>query len=574
MTLISNDGLPQDWRWTTIPELVGEAGLFADGDWIESKDQDEDGDVRLIQLADIGDGVFRDRSSRFLTSAKAQELGCTYLEPGDVLIARMPDPLGRSCIFPGDAMRAVTVVDVCIVRSANGSFNHHWLSWFVNAPQFRTAISALQGGSTRKRISRRNLGTIPLPFPPVHEQTRIVQQIEQQFSRLDAGVAALKRVQANLNRYRAAVLKAACEGRLVPTEAELARQEGRDYETGAKLLERILGERRLMWQGTGKYREPLIPNSAALEEIPVGWAWATVDQVTQLALGKMLDKTKHTTGRQLHYLRNINVRWGHVDTENLKLMFFRDEEVERYSLAAGDVLVCEGGEPGRAAVWDNRIPGMMYQKALHRVRAYSPFQSKYLVILLDFLANAGRLDKWFTGSSIKHFTRESFASLPIPVPPAEEQKRILAEVERRLSVVEEVGAAVTSNLQRAARLRQAVLSLLFNYQQVQEESNDTVHVGILPDLTAKSRFNTDGGKDIMIGNTTINPTNSLRDLREILSQLTTPVSPEELFALSGRNHAAIEDIEEFFIELRNGVSSGSIEELRVNGESVQLRVKP
>src|SRR5258706_213073 len=91
-------------------------GLFIDGDWVESKDQDPNGEVRLIQLADVGDGVFRTRSARFLTMEKARELRCTFLEPGDILVARMPEPLGRACIFPGIGRPAVTVVDVCIVR--------------------------------------------------------------------------------------------------------------------------------------------------------------------------------------------------------------------------------------------------------------------------------------------------------------------------------------------------------------------------------------------------------------------------------------------------------------------------
>ncbi len=92
--------------------------------------------------------------------------------------------------------------------------------------------------------------------PPLDEQHEIVAEIEKQFTRLEAGVAGLRRVQANLKRYRAAVLKAACEGKLVPTEAELARQEGRSYETGAQLLDRILTERRQKWNGKGKYKEP------------------------------------------------------------------------------------------------------------------------------------------------------------------------------------------------------------------------------------------------------------------------------------------------------------------------------
>src|SRR5882724_5654232 len=97
-----SEKLPEGWAEAELTEAIGPGGVFVDGDWVESKDQDPAGDVRLIQLADIGDGEYRNRSARFLTSAKAAELGCTYLDPGDVLVARMPEPLGRACIFPGD----------------------------------------------------------------------------------------------------------------------------------------------------------------------------------------------------------------------------------------------------------------------------------------------------------------------------------------------------------------------------------------------------------------------------------------------------------------------------------------
>ncbi len=106
-------------------------------------------------------------------------------------------------------------------------------------------------------------------------------EIEKQFTRLEAGVAALRRVQANLKRYRAAVLKAACEGRLVPTEAELQKSAGRGqksktkFETGAELLARILTERRQNWQGRGKYKEPAAPDTANLPSLPEGWTWAS-----------------------------------------------------------------------------------------------------------------------------------------------------------------------------------------------------------------------------------------------------------------------------------------------------------
>lgn len=197
--------LPTGWSLATIEDLVGADGVFVDGDWVESKDQDPSGDVRLIQLADIGDGEYRNKSDRFLTHQKALELGCTFLKKGDVLVARMPDPLGRACVFPGDRKKSVTVVDVAIVRSGNDEFNHRWLMNFINAPAFRRTVASLQSGSTRKRISRGTLARISLPIPLPGQQDQNVAEIEKQFSRLDEAVASLKRTKVNLKRYKAAV---------------------------------------------------------------------------------------------------------------------------------------------------------------------------------------------------------------------------------------------------------------------------------------------------------------------------------------------------------------------------------
>jgi type I restriction enzyme S subunit len=152
----------------TLAELLQD-GLFTDGDWVESKDQDPAGGVRLIQLADIGDGVFRNRSARFLTSAKARELGCTFLEPGDVLVARMPEPLGRACIFPGVGQPAVTAVDVCILRPNPARVRADWLVKAINSPDFREAMQQFVRGTTRQRISRKNLGTLHLVVPSLPE---------------------------------------------------------------------------------------------------------------------------------------------------------------------------------------------------------------------------------------------------------------------------------------------------------------------------------------------------------------------------------------------------------------------
>jgi type I restriction enzyme S subunit len=167
------------WPVIELASAMESAEVFVDGDWVESKDQDPEGDVRLIQLADIGDGVYLNKSSRFLTESKARQLKCTYLKEGDVLVARMPDPLGRACIFPGDHRPAVTVVDVCVIRPSVKSHDPRWLMHTLNTPSTRRQITAFASGTTRSRISRSNLGKVKIPNPPLAEQRRIAELLDR-----------------------------------------------------------------------------------------------------------------------------------------------------------------------------------------------------------------------------------------------------------------------------------------------------------------------------------------------------------------------------------------------------------
>lgn len=163
----------------TFSELLSDAEVFVDGDWVESKDQDPNGDVRLIQLADIGDGFYIDKSSRFLNSETAKRLKCTYLKEGDILVARMPDPLGRACIFPQSEMPCVTVVDVCIIRPNQNKVDNRWLMHTINSPVMRQRINEYVTGTTRQRISRGNFSKLKVSVPPLPEQRRIAAILDK-----------------------------------------------------------------------------------------------------------------------------------------------------------------------------------------------------------------------------------------------------------------------------------------------------------------------------------------------------------------------------------------------------------
>lgn len=209
----------ESWIECTLDELVSQQGLFSDGDWVEKKDQEIDGEVRLIQLADIGDGFFRDKSNKRVTHKWAIENNCSFLKTGDILIARMPDPLGRATIFPLEGEeKYITAVDVAILRTSNIYINQNYLLHLINSPSIRNQIDKLKSGTTRKRISRKNLNKIPIQIASPPEQRAIVAKIEELFSDLDKGVANLKKAQAQLKVYRQAVLKKAFDGELTKSK--------------------------------------------------------------------------------------------------------------------------------------------------------------------------------------------------------------------------------------------------------------------------------------------------------------------------------------------------------------------
>lgn len=206
--------LPSGWTSATVAELIAPDGIFSDGDWVESKDQDPAGGIRLLQLADIGDGVFIDKSNRFVNQEKFEQLRCTEVLEGDVLIARMPDPLGRACLAPKLRQRCITVVDVAIVRPGPTSVRPRWLMHFLNAPSVRQVIELQSSGTTRRRISRGSLAQLELPVPPLPEQKRIADKLDAVLARVDTCRERLDRVPGILKCFRQSVLNAAISGEL------------------------------------------------------------------------------------------------------------------------------------------------------------------------------------------------------------------------------------------------------------------------------------------------------------------------------------------------------------------------
>jgi type I restriction enzyme S subunit len=192
----------------------------------------------------------------------------------------------------------------------------------------------------------------------------------------------------------------------------------------------------------------------------------------------MLDKAKNQ-GKPRRYLRNINVRWFGFDLSDVQEMRIIDDEVERYSIRKGDLVVCEGGEPGRCAIWCDGET-VCFQKALHRIRFNTASDPRFYMYYLWMLAKSGMLSAYYTGTGIKHLTGESLKKLPVPVPPLLEQKRIVARIEELFSELDNGVETLKKTKQQLAVYRQAVLKAAFegcvNSNEI-EDLVDDVRIG-------------------------------------------------------------------------------------------------
>ncbi|MBK7292254.1 MAG: restriction endonuclease subunit S [Holophagaceae bacterium] len=319
-----------------------------------------------------------EESGRFesIEDRKVSEVqkGYTAFRDGDVIFAKVTPCMenGKAAVLKGLTNGIGFGSTEFFVLRPKASLNPRYLLHFLLQKEFRSrAAQNMTGAVGLRRVPKSYLEQQLIPLPSLPEQKRIVAEIEKQFTRLDAGVAALRRIQANLKRYRAAVLKAACEGRLVPTEAELARTENRDlsFETGEALLSRILVERKSKWEKDqllrfrgndrvpkndkwrSRYPEPSTRNASSLPPLPVGWTWVELGQLTwSVKDGPHYSPNYVTEG--IPFISGGNIRPSGVDFSNAKRISpeLHAELSQRCKPEVGDILYTKGGTTGIARV--------------------------------------------------------------------------------------------------------------------------------------------------------------------------------------------------------------------------------
>ena len=396
--------------------------------------------------------------------AGTMKSAAVHFKPGDVLYGRLRPYLNK---VYRPAFEGLCSAEF-IVLPENERIDGAYLKYFLNSSDFVRFATHLNSGD-RPRVDFDQISQREIPLPRIDEQIRIVAEIETQFTRLDDAVASLRHVKGNLKRYKAAVLKAAVEGRLVFTEAELARRDGRTYETGDELLRRVLGTTRRGFRQTSEAHDDQAEALSGPASMPTGWTLTTVDAVGDVLLGRQR-APQYLTGRYpTRYLRVANIKDDFIDFSDLNEMDFDEAHFAKYRLQPGDILVSEGQSPellGQSAIFRGHVEPLCFQKTLHRFRATPNLTTPefaQLVFRSHVCSGVFRRLGSIT-TNIGHLTLEKFKASPFPLPPLDEQHRIVAECSRRQSLLAALADAMAVSSDRCAAVRSSLLTLAFGSQ--------------------------------------------------------------------------------------------------------------
>ena len=455
--------------------------------WTTKAADKEDG-LRLLRTTDISKGTIDWKSvPRCAEEPTAPER--YMLCAGDIVISRAGS-VGISALI-GDGPAAVFASYLIRMRPSEG-MNRRFVSYFLSSPSYWEQISEQSAGIALQNVNAKKLAAISIPVAALPEQRRIVAEIEKQFTRLDASVAALRRTQANLKRYRASVLRAACSGELVPTEAELARAEGREYEPASVLLERILVERRARWEAQekrrGTYKEPAAPDVSDLPTSPEGWVNSTMGQCFEVYVGATPRRNREDYwGGEIAWVSSSEVAFNRITAtrETITAAGYDNASVNLHP--KGTVLlgmIGEGKTRGQVAILDIPACNSQNSAALRVSEVSLPpgFVFYYLMGQYEATRRIG------SGNNQPALNKSRVQEIVLPLPPLAEQYRIVAEVERRLSVIQQAETAVEASLRRAERLRQSILKRAFCGELVPRDPDDEPASVLLERIRAQREF--------------------------------------------------------------------------------------
>jgi len=337
------------------------------------------------------------------------------------------------------------------------------LCYYLNIFDFHNYVT----GTTRLKLNQSPMRQIPIPLPPLSEQHRIVNKIEELFTKLDAGVDALKKIKIQLKRYRQAVLKNAFEGKLTQQWREAHKEE---LEPASVLLEKIKEQRKK--ESKGKFIELPPIATSELPELPEGWVWTRLGEISiKIHYGYTARAKENNVGPKL--LRITDIQNNSVNWNSVPYCKIDNFEREKYLLNEGDLVFARtGATVGKSYLLKGDVPEAVFASYLIRTIITNSISKKYVFQFFQSNFYWDQIQKAKVGVGQPNVNAQLLSRLLIPLSPLPEQHQIVAEIERRLSVADQLEKVVEQSLKQAERLRQSILKRAFEGKLVPQDPTD------------------------------------------------------------------------------------------------------
>jgi type I restriction enzyme S subunit len=393
--------------WTTVGEITNY------GDSVNVQVEDIDNSDWVLELEDIEKDTAKiiqhlNKNERKINGTRHK------FQKGQILYSKLRTYLNKVLVAPNDGFCTTEIM----AFGSYGILSNNYICYVLRSLYFLDYTLQCGYGVKMPRLSTTDACNGLIPLPPLAEQERIVNEIQRLFSIIDIVENGKDGLQTAIQQAKNKILDHAIHGKLVP-------QDPND-EPASELLKRI------------NPKAEIITDNGHYQKLPEGWCICHINEISESLLGKTLDRTKDS-GEFKRYVCAVNVQWGYFDFTTQKEFRIEAKDFERYAVKKGDLLICEGGDVGRCAIWDTDTE-MYYQNALHRVRCKLGISEKYLQYSLWHFKLNGVIDSLCKGVTIKHFTQSTMNKLEIPLPPFAEQQRIVAKIEElfhQLDIIEE-----------------------------------------------------------------------------------------------------------------------------------------
>lgn len=484
---------PLGWTLTTLETIRRDSSTSV------NPSKEPEGSFELYSVPSFESGRAEIRSGKEIGSSKKGVI------PGTVLLCKINPRINRVWVVGDQSVHRKIASTEWIPFFPLKEISSNYLKYFLMRSEIRNYLASQASGvgGSLMRVRPMSLAHISFPLAPLAEQHRIVAEIEKHLTRLDAAMAALEHTRVNLKRYRAAVLRSACEGRLVPTEAKLARAEGRDYEPAETLLARIVAERRTKWEADqlakmkaagkspqdgkwkAKYVQPAPPSEEEPSHLPEGWAWAGIGQAFKVSIGATPSRARPAYwDGDIPWVSSGEVAFCLIlkTRECITIEGLRNTSTELHP--PGTVLlgmIGEGKTRGQAAILG--ISGCNNQNSAAIEVSEAGLEPEYIYRFFEKQYQQTR--RIGSGNNQPALNKSRVEDIAFPLPPLSELHRIVDEVERRLSVVDHLESIADRALIRGERLRQAILRLAFEGRLVPQNPDDEPAADLLARIRAE-----------------------------------------------------------------------------------------